>query len=68
MSENFTHETYLSPFTWRYGSDEMKQVWSVVNKRKLWRKMWVALAEAQCKAGLVTSGQVDDLRSHQERY
>ena len=66
MSENFTHETYLSPFTWRYGSDEMKHIWSVVNKRKLWRKMWVALAEAQCKAGLVTEAQVDDLRAHQD--
>jgi len=66
MTQHFTHETYLSPFTWRYGSDEMRRVWSDVNKRRLWRRVWVALAEAQQTAGLVTAEQVDDLRAHME--
>lgn len=65
MTEQFTHETYLSPYTWRYGSDAMRQIWSDSNKRKLWRTLWVALAEAQCQAGLVTQEQVDDLKAHQ---
>lgn len=64
MSEVFSHETYLSPFTWRYGSSEMREVWSEVNKRKTWRQVWVALAEAQSAAGLVTLEQVLDLRHH----
>jgi adenylosuccinate lyase len=51
MSLNYG--TYLSPFTWRYGSPEMRQVWSEINKRRLWRKLWVALAETQAKLGLV---------------
>ncbi len=62
----YTHETYLSPYTWRYGSDEMRRVWSVVHKRRLWRRLWVALAEAQQAAGLVTAPQAADLRAHMD--
>ncbi len=64
MAEQFTHQTYLSPFTWRYGSDEMRRVWSETHKHHLWRQLWVALAEAQQAAGLVSQAQVDDLRAH----
>ncbi len=60
----YTHETYLSPFSWRYGSDEMRHIWSELHKRQLWRQLWVALAEAQQVAGLVTQAQVDDLYAH----
>lgn len=66
MSEYYTHETFLSPFTWRYGSDEMKRIWSLAYQRRLWRRIWVALAEAQAAAGLVTPEQVEDLRAHQD--
>lgn len=62
----FTHETYLSPLTWRYGSDEMRGIWSEANKRRLLRRVWVALAEAQCEAGLVTAEQAGELRAHQD--
>jgi adenylosuccinate lyase len=62
----FTHETYLSPFTWRYGSDAMRRVWSDATKRRTWRRIWVALAEAQQAAGLVSAEQVADLRAQQD--
>jgi adenylosuccinate lyase len=42
-----TFETFVSPFGWRYGSHEMRRVWSEVHKRRTWRQLWVALAEAQ---------------------
>ena len=64
--KSFTHDTYLSPFTWRYGSDEMRAIWSEINKRRLWRRIWVALAAAQSEAGLVTQDQVADLQAHQD--
>jgi adenylosuccinate lyase len=64
MTEEFSHQTYLSPFSWRYGSDEMRQIWSETHKRRLWRRLWVALAEAQQQAGLITQAQVDDLKAH----
>ncbi len=60
----FTHDTYLSPFTWRYGSPEMRRLWGETHKRRLWRRIWVALAEAEQAAGLVTAEQVADLRGH----
>lgn len=63
----FDHETYLSPLTWRYGSDAMRALWSEAEKRRLLRRFWVALAEAQAEAGLVTAEQVADLRAHQEQ-
>jgi adenylosuccinate lyase len=66
MTEIFTHDNHLSPFTWRYGSDEMRRLWSEVHKRRLWRRIWVALATAQMDAGLVTSAQLEDLRQHMD--
>ncbi len=65
MAETFTHSTYLSPYTWRYGTDAMRRVWSLEHQRLIWRRVWVALAEAQSEAGLVTQAQIDDLRAHQ---
>lgn len=62
----YTHETFLSPFTWRYGSDEMRALWSQMHTRRLWRRIWVALAEVQAEAGLVTEAQAADLRAHQD--
>jgi adenylosuccinate lyase len=58
------YSTYLSPFTWRYGSPEMRRIWSEEHKRRLWRQLWIALAEAEAEFGLVTPQQIADLRSH----
>ncbi len=58
------YENYLSPFTWRYGSDAMRRIWSEAHKRRLWRKIWVALATAQAEFGLVDAAQVADLKTH----
>jgi adenylosuccinate lyase len=61
-----THEGYESPFSWRYGSQEMRSLWSEREKRLRWRRAWVALAEAQREAGLVSPEQVDDLKGHMD--
>ncbi|MBC7223250.1 MAG: adenylosuccinate lyase [Anaerolineae bacterium] len=58
--------SYLSPFSWRYGSEEMRRIWSEVHKRELWRRVWVALAQAQAQAGLVSEAQLVELRAHQD--
>ena len=58
-------DTYLSPFTWRYGTPAMRHLWSEQYKRLLWRQLWVALAEVQAEYGLVTLEQAADLRLHQ---
>ena len=61
---DFSHDTYISPLTWRYGSTEMRHLWSEINKRRLLRRVWLALAEAQHEADLVTREQLADLRAH----
>ncbi|MCZ7574579.1 MAG: adenylosuccinate lyase [Ardenticatenaceae bacterium] len=63
---SYSYDTFLSPFTWRYGSEAMRHIWSEQHKRRLWRRLWLALAEAQQEAGLVSAEQVADLRAHQD--
>ncbi len=57
----FGFETYLSPFTYKYGSKEMRQNWSQV---KFWsnvRSIWVAAAKTQSEVNLVSDIQFADL-------
>ncbi len=61
------HSSFQSPFSWRYASNEMRAIWSENHKRLLWRRIWVALAEAQARFGLVTPEQVADLKAHADQ-
>ena len=63
---DYDHSVFISPFTWRYGSEEMKRIFSEEHKRRLLRKVWIALAKAEMKAGLVTEEQVDELVAHKD--
>lgn len=61
------HETYRSPLESRYASAEMRAIWSDQRKFTTWRRLWLALAEAQKELGLeITDAQLDQLRSHLE--
>lgn len=62
----FDFSTYLSPLTWRYGSDDMRKIFSEKHKYELWRKIWIALAEAQHQAGLVSKEELADLKKHEK--
>ncbi len=55
-------DTYLSPFTWRYASEEMRRTWSETHKRQCWRQVWLALAETQAQYGLVQAEELADLQ------
>ncbi len=57
-------DTYASPFSWRYGRAELRALFSEEQRRRLWRAVWVRLAEAQSRRGLVSAEEVDDLRAH----
>lgn len=66
--DNFSvgFETYISPSSFRYGSPEMRANWS---QQKFWgnvRDFWIATAEVQHEAGIVTKEQVDDLKAHRD--
>src|SRR3989344_3447245 len=56
---------YVSPLSWRYGSSDMRRIFSEHHKYELWRKIWVALARAQYKAGLVSKEELSDLEGHE---
>jgi adenylosuccinate lyase len=58
---------YASPFSWRYGSEELRALFSERKRRILWRAVWIALAESQLRSGLVTQAELDDLRAHGEQ-
>lgn len=61
------HSIFQSPFSWRYGSKAMRRIWSEEQKRKLWRAIWVALAQIQADAGLITHEQAEDLEKHKNQ-
>ncbi|MDQ6929301.1 MAG: adenylosuccinate lyase [Candidatus Eremiobacteraeota bacterium] len=59
------YTTYASPFSWRYGRAQLRTLFSEHERRRLWRTVWVALAQSQAKAGLVSERELADLRAHQ---
>ena len=59
------NNTYNSPFNARYASKEMQYIYSPDFKFKTWRKLWIALAEAEHELGLdITQEQIDELKAH----
>jgi len=56
---------YLSPFSWRYASPEMRKIFSEENKYKIWRKIWVEMAGIQRDKGLVSGEEFEDLEKNQ---
>ena len=61
----FMRNTYNTPLNTRYSSKEMSYLFSEEMKFTTWRKLWVALAEAEMELGLgITQEQVNELKSH----
>ena len=58
-------DVYESPLSARYADKEMKYLFSPDMKFRTWRKLWIALAEAERELGLpVTQEQIDELKEH----
>jgi adenylosuccinate lyase len=56
---------YVSPLAQRNASKEMQEIWSPRHRYVLWRKVWLAVAEAQHDAGLpVSKEQIAAIRAH----
>jgi adenylosuccinate lyase len=58
------YRTYASPFSWRYGRAALRSLFSEEERRRLWRAVWVSLARAQQRFGLVSADEVADLAAH----
>ena len=51
MVEPKMSNSYISPFSTRYASKEMQEVFSNDRKFRTWRKLWIALAKAERELG-----------------
>jgi len=59
--------TYESPLNSRYASSEMQEIFSPDMKFKTWRRLWIALAEAEKELGLnITNEQIEELKSQKD--
>jgi adenylosuccinate lyase len=68
-------EVYDNPLVTRYAGADMARLWSPRHKFTTWRRLWVALAEAQHELGLlsddgvtprISPAQLDELRARVE--
>jgi adenylosuccinate lyase len=61
------YDVYDNPLITRYASQRMARLWSPQVKFSTWRRLWVALAEAQRTLGLnISAEQIEALRSQVE--
>ncbi len=61
------HDVYENPLTSRYAGRRMARLWSAQTKFSTWRRLWVALAEAERALGLkITEDQIAALRNQVE--
>ncbi len=59
------HDAYVSPLADRYASPEMLALWSLRTRHRLWRTIWLALAEAERSLGADISVEaIEEMRTH----
>lgn len=60
-----SRDTYENPLITRYSSKEMSYIFSDESKFSTWRKLWVALAEAEKELGLnITDEQISEMKEN----
>lgn len=58
-------DTYENPLVSRYSSAEMNRIWSPQKKFSTWRRLWLALAQAEKELGLpISDEQVAEMSAH----
>ena len=59
------HDVYSSPLAERYASRAMLELWSPHARYKLWRQLWLVLAEAQRELGTdIPVAAIQQMREH----
>jgi adenylosuccinate lyase len=59
-----SHDVYENPLIKRYASKGMAELWSEQRRHSTWRRLWVALAEAERELGIdISEAQIAELRS-----
>lgn len=60
------NDVYESPLGKRYASKKMQEIFSANTKFTTWRKLWIALAEAEQALGIhITDEQLDEMRKNE---
>jgi len=60
-----SEDVYSNPLIERYASREMATLWGGQRKFSTWRRLWVALAEAEAELGLaIKPEQIAELKAH----
>jgi len=58
---------YESPLSSRYAGEKMKYIFSPDKKFRTWRRLWIALAQAEKELGLpITQKQIDEMEAHKD--
>jgi adenylosuccinate lyase len=61
------HDSYSSPLAGRYASEAMRRNFSDGRRIRLWRRLWLTLAECERELGLpISQAQVDAIAAHQD--
>ena len=60
-------ERFEHPLASRYASKAMVRLLSPLYRQRVWRRLWIALAEAESELGLpVSKAQIAELRATQD--
>ena len=60
-----THDRYQTPLAERYASAAMLSLWSSQTRHGLWRRLWLALAEAERELGVeIPAAAIADMKEH----
>ncbi len=60
-----SHNTFRSPLADRYASQAMLELWSMQTRHGLWRRLWLALAEAERDLGVsISADALTQMRAH----
>jgi adenylosuccinate lyase len=59
------HDRYSSPLAERYASRAMLELWSPQTRHSMWRRLWLALAEAEQQLGVpIPDEAIAQMRAH----
>ena len=59
------YTVYENPLITRYAGREMSENFSDLKRFRLWRKLWIALAESEMELGLnITKSQIDEMKKY----